>query len=143
MRLHPDHLVGISKRLAADNRIFPFPCDDHIPAYQLQCSCGQEELEVWKSEMPTVYARCSKCHSVLIIYDLRLYPAASYLERPDPFALVTLTCGCDRLLVYSAYEYPELEENVPFDPNDISWCYIRCSRSAHQTLQEIVDDETA
>jgi hypothetical protein len=47
------------------------------------------------------------------------------------------------LRVYASYEYPEPEEDVPFDPNDISWCHIRCGCSAHQTLQEIVDDETA
>ena len=144
MRLYPDHLEGIASRLERDNAIFPFACDDHTPAYQLRCSCGREELEVWKSKMPTVYARCSDCHSVLIVYDLRLYPAASYLTgQPDPFTLVTLPCGCDKLLVYASYEYPEPEEDIPFNPNDISWCIICCRCTSHQTVQEIVDDETA
>jgi hypothetical protein len=143
MRLYPDHLVGISRRLDADNGIFPFSCDDHAPAYQLHCSCGREELEVWKSEMPTVYARCAECHGILIAYDLRLYPAATYLERPDPFTRTVLACGCDKLQIYAAYEYPEPEEDVPFDANDISWCHIRCGCRLHQTIEEIVDDETA
>ena len=142
-RLYPDHLEGISKRLPEENSIFSFPCDDHTPAYQVCCQCGRDELEVWRSEMPTVYAHCSDCRSVLTVYDLRLYPAASYLVRPDPFTRITLQCGCDILQAFATYEYPEPEDDVPFDPNDISWCYIRCRCRTHGTVEEIVDDETA
>lgn len=93
--------------------------------------------------MPTVYALCLDCHAALTVYDLRLYAAASYIVRPDPFTLVALRCGCDSFQLYAAYEYPARETDAQFDPNDISWCYIRGRCPLHQTTEEIVNDETA
>lgn len=143
MRLYPDHLVGVSKRLPVVNNVFPFKCDNGAPAYQLHCLCGREELEIWASEMPTVYARCTACNGLLVAYDLRLYPAASYIIRPDPFNLVRLPCGCDQLQLYISFEYPQLEEDGDFDSNNVSWCYIRCCCRVHATEKAIVNDETA
>ena len=89
MNLHPDHLTGIAKRLPPENQIFPFNGDDHTHLFQLRCLCGREDFQVWRSNMPSVYALCPDCHAPLIVYDLRLYPAATHIERADPFALVT------------------------------------------------------
>lgn len=142
MRHHPDHLRGVVARLPIENDIFPFAGDDHTPSFQIRCSCGHEEFEVWRSGAPSVFALCPGCRAALIVYDLRLYPAATYIERPDPFTLVTLPCRCHNLELYAAYEYPDPEPDVPFHQNDISWCYVRCRCRLHQTVEEIVNDET-
>jgi hypothetical protein len=144
MQLHPDHLKYFCKRLPVWNEVFDFECDAHSPGYQVVCTCGNDLLTVYKSEMPGVYVSCRHCRNAIIVYDLRLYTAATYLgDRKDPYAPLAGPCGCSELKVYVSYEYPDPETDESNDPNDITWCIVNCACERHAHNVEIIDDETA
>jgi hypothetical protein len=143
MQLFPDHLKYFCKRLPELNEVFDHECDDYAPGYQVVCTCGNDLLAVFKSEMPGLYVSCHHCRNAITVYDLRLYTAASYLaDRKDPFEPFVGPCGCPELKVYVCFEYPEPETDE-HDANDISWCVVICVCERHDHNVEIIDDETA
>lgn len=111
--------------------------------FKIKCTCNNIWFEVYKDEHPTVILNCLNCNKKIEVYDLKYYPSATKLK--NEFELIKLNLyNTDQYNVYAIYEYSdefEDEEDVEFDPNDISWCYIFiCSNGS---IEEIVNDETS
>ena len=140
MDIYPDHLIYYVKRLSEKNSIFDWECKDLSPAYKIFCTCKNEKLKLFKSEMPKAYAICPECLNAIILYDLRLYPAATCLNEPDLFSQIRI--GNEELFdIYVNFcysdDYYETKNN-----NDVTG-YNLFIIDKENKKYHIIDDETA
>lgn len=117
--------------------------DNYKFTYKLKCDCGNECFEVYKDRHPSIFAKCVNCNRIISVYDLQYYPAASKLNMNFNKQQVIIN-GHKSFFVYVVYEYDdefEFEDDVDFNPNDITWAKVFVYDQ--NVLQKILDDETA
>ena len=108
--------------------------------YQVQCSCGLDKQRLLISNLKSVVAVCPECYERIVIYDLAYYPTANKPKLEETFS--PLVEQCDASSIYVCYEYGPPEEDVPFDPNDITWCQVYII-DENDDLVKVFDDETS
>jgi len=116
--------------------------DGYTFVYKIKCICENQHFFVYKDKHPTVELKCNKCSEHISVYDLKYYPCAVKLNKEYPLKLVSNDLYC----VYVVFEYSnesEDEEDVPFDDNDITWCYIYIKNIIANEVIELINDETA
>lgn len=116
--------------------------DEYTFIYKIKCECGETHFEVYEDKHPSVFLKCINCHREITAYDLAYYPAATKLK--DKFEKEKIYIGnIENFNVYALYQYDnefELEDDVEFDKNDISWGNIYIKNE--DIINKILDDET-
>lgn len=110
--------------------------------WRIACGCQAEHFDLYKSALPRVVARCRKCARDVVLYDIREYPAATVIPADDTLRLEG-DAAVEGAAVYAMYEYPELDEGEPFNPDDITWCQVFAKSNASGEVIVVLDDETA
>ena len=123
------------------SHLFPDAGSEFHQNYYLRCRCGDRWFTLLKSDKASVLARCSNCNSEICIYDLVLYPAATKIAGSESFVQIEQTENAPKKVVVM-YEYGELDPDMTFDPNDITWCQIFIENEMGE-LTSVFDDETA
>ena len=142
MDIFPNHLIYYTKRLKSKNDILKWICDDLNPAYQIICTCGNKNFLVFKSEMPNSYSICQNCNTVIINYNLRLYPAAACLNQKEIFTKFITEIDNDLFNVYVNFEYSD-EFDIIKDKNNITGFNLIVKDIKTMKLYHIINDETA
>jgi len=139
----PRHIQQYAKKLTNNNKYFEWEEDEYHLQYSVKCTCGNEAFEIIGDEDFTTIAKCTECKNEIILYDLRLYPAAIHIEC-DKKPIRYITKDGDTIFnVAVHYEYSQLYEDEEFNPDDITWCIIRVYGLKSNKIFEILDDETA
>ena len=115
---------------------------DYLFVFKVKCTCENDGFFVYKDKHPTVELDCPVCNENISVYDLKYYPCAVKLNEDYVLDKVSNDLYC----VYVAFEYSnefEEEDDVEFDINDISWCYVYVKNITTNELIELVNDETA
>jgi hypothetical protein len=101
-------------------------------------------FQVSLSAEPMAIAHCKKCRRNIKVYDLSQYPSASVSPHRSELKLVDQVHPSlgDNYPVFVMYEYPEPEDDVDYDNNDISWCQVFIGSST-ENLIKVLDDETS
>lgn len=107
------------------------------PLWKVVCSCAGQELDIFKTALPRVLARCTTCGREVSVYDIREYPAATVIPADDTRCPVA-----SRVEVLAMYEYSELDKGEEFDPDDITWCQVFAKEPGGRARM-VVDHETA
>lgn len=116
--------------------------DENHFVHKVKCSCCNTKFEVYIDEHPTVMIKCAECNKEIIVYDLDYYPAAIKLD--DKLQMKQVSYQNNSIfIVYSIYEYGDLDVDVEFDENSISWCTVFIKDSENNILIKLIDDETA
>lgn len=109
----------------------------------VQCVCANDEFKILINELPIVDAICTKCEEKIKLYDLNFYPAATIIPASDEYIKYYSSEGDSVFNLCVLFEYPELEKDEVFDPDDISWCIIWGRGIKSGQVFEILNDETA
>lgn len=113
--------------------------DDDHPLCQIVCDCGETRMDALRSDLPRVVARCVSCKMEICVYDIRQYPAATAANVDDVLRAIDQAQDAE---VFAMYEYPDLDADEDFDPDDITWCQVYARDSTGKVVQ-VLDDETA
>lgn len=117
--------------------------DEYTFVYKIKCNCGESKFQVFRDNQPSVFLKCDCCGKIITAYDLDFYPSATKIKKK--FERERVTLGSLNIFdVYVVYQYDdefEIEEDVKFDQNDISWGIIFIASDG--IMQKILDDETS
>jgi hypothetical protein len=138
----PAHVEQYVRPVFDSKRLVGYPCDERSPCYSVVCSCGGREFKIYTTRTPTVSAQCSHCGEVIVVYDVRLYPAATP-SRTAGDAVLFSAAGATTFGVCVVYEYPELDGDQEFDLNDISWCEVYALGKDDEVVGRVISDETS
>jgi len=134
----PDH---IKHALIAIYGVSGEQADGYHFCFRLVCDgCGSNVFRLFIGDKKSVKADCAGCSARFLVYDLALYPAATKEKGGETFGQVGAS-GQKPGSVYVQYEYGELDEDMEFDPNDITWCKVWFDNG--NGLANVLDDETA
>jgi len=139
---HPDHVDARCEPCAwkgvVSGRDDSYRVDTSF--LQVSCDCGSSQFSVAVSDFPSAKAICAQCRRESLLYDIRVYPAATpnpgttgeyhlwqAQDDPGPFTLAV------------SYEYSEDAESA----DDISWFVLLAKGERGSTLYEVLNDETA
>lgn len=136
---YPSHVEGWVRDASA---LFPDQADDYHYFYQLVCPCGGKQFRARLSNQESLKVECGGCKREIVVYDLALYPAATKERGVEEFQLVRQAEFTGEEQVFVMYEYGQLDEDQPFDRNDITWCQAWLENSLGKRVM-ILDDETA
>ncbi len=141
----PSHIKEYVRKLPNENKFLNYNFDNFTLCYEVKCTCGNEEFEVFMDNDPTVLAKCAECRKDIIVYDLKYYPAASVIEEEEILTKYVSIMNDKIFNICVIYEYSdEFEfEDEEFDCNDITWCQIYGYGIKSNQVFKIVDDETA
>jgi hypothetical protein len=89
-----------------------------------------------------VTAKCSHCGDEIVVYDVRLYPAATS-SRTAGDAVLFSAAGATTFGVCVVYEYPELDDDQEFNQNDITWCEVFALDEDDKVVARVISDETS
>ncbi len=114
--------------------------DKYHHYFKIVCACGCTLFRLLTSNKASVKAVCDRCSSVLPIYDLASYPAATKLGGTETYSEMFETSQTPTN-VFVGYEYGELDCDQDFNQDDITWCqvFVECSGS----MIKVFDEETA
>jgi hypothetical protein len=138
MKKYPTHLNDCVEDASIR---FINDASDYHKYYQIICRCGCKLFDLLVSDKDSVIGICSECNYRIVIYDLDYYPAATKLDGEESFARMNGMPNRPSQ-VYALYEYGQLDADMEFDPNDISWFQL-FSETKDGQLVKIFDDETA
>ena len=146
MKFIPNHIEDycfVDREDSLYNELYKEYKDEYTFIYKVKCSCSETKFKVYKDRHPTISIQCSNCLKDIIVYDLKFYPAAVKLNK-DFIKQQIILDDNEFFEVYVIYEYDdefEIEDDVEFDPNDISWAtvFIKSDKSYFK----ILDDETS
>ena len=143
----PSHIKEYVKPIQGKNKFFSETIDSEFTfAYEVNCTCGNKELIVYKNCEPKVTAYCESCGRTITIYDLIEYPCAVFLENREEYSLEKVTNeNCDRFNIAIIFEYSDefALDDKEFDENDVTGCQIYLYDNVYTQSIMLVDDETA
>lgn len=148
----PDHIQDYVKEIE-ENSIFAsydWTRPDHGYSYELECSCGSKEFNIYVNENKRTIAQCHTCDKKIIVYDLTLYPATGVDGEIDDceMRLYHLEDGVNLFRICVYYEYPDPDPDFVDDEeeeitgNSVSWCVIWLYNSRKGDVFEFINDET-
>lgn len=142
----PDHIKKYVKKIIGKNKFWDDNIDDQYTfAYEVSCSCGNNEFVIYKNSEPKVIASCEKCGKTITLYDLIEYPCAvTFREEEDILEKVTNENN-DKFNVAIIFQYSDefAFDDEEFDENDVTWCQIYLHDVVSLRSFLLVDDETA
>jgi len=139
----PDHIKKFAIKLPNNNEYTEYVCDDyHIP-YLIKCICGCTKCVVLLNCEPQVNAKCTSCGEIIPIYNLKYYPATALIPCDEECKEYISPEGDTFFNICVVYEYPELEKDEEFNPNDITFCEIFGFGLDSGKYFCIISDETA
>lgn len=140
----PDHVRKYCKKTNITRQIehkYEMYDDYYSFVYQVVCTCGCEDFDVYKNLCPYVYAICKQCNKKIVIYDLECYPAASFPSNWMPFELEFTKIETNKIIVNYDYDDEYAITDSRFNMNNITgfnmWIY------SDGIYKLIIDDETA
>jgi len=142
----PSHVKKYLKQIPEINKFFSEPIySDFTFAYEVYCSCGNNEFVVSKNSEPKVMAFCESCGKTIPLYDLIEYPCATTCRNPEEELKKITNQGNDKFNAAIIFEYSDEFplDDERFDENDITWCVIYLYDNVCQESIMIVNDETA
>jgi len=139
----PKHIENNVISLPNNNKFIEYEHDEYHLPYLVKCKCGCEELEIMTNPEPRILARCPLCGEKITIYNLRYYPAASLIPYDGENETYISPAEDTIFNIYVVYEYPELEGEEVFNPNDITWCEVYGFGIESKNIFQIINHETA
>lgn len=143
----PSHIKKYVKPILGKNKFFSENIYSKFTlAYEISCSCGNNEFVIYKNSEPKVEAFCESCGKTITLYDLIEYPGAVTVRNDGEDALEkVINENNDKFNVAIIFEYSDefAFDDEEFDENEITWCQIYLYDIVSLRSIMIVDDETA
>lgn len=143
----PSHIKQYVKPILGKNKYFSDNINGRFTfAYEVCCSCGNDEFVIYKNSEPKVTAYCESCGKTITLYDLIEYPCAVTVRKEGEEVLERVTNNNnDKFNVAIIFEYSDQFEfdDENFDENEVTWCQIYLYDTVSLQPIMIVDDETA
>lgn len=140
----PVHIDGYVKKLPNKSKYVEYDFDEYTLVYEVECSCGCNEFNVFLNAEPRVEVECTNCSNRIIVYDLDYYTCAEKYKEEELQRYTSLE-GDESFNVCVIYEYSDefSFNHKSFDCNDVTWCNVYLYGIKSENSIKIVDDETA
>ena len=142
----PSHIKKYVKQILGKNKFFNDNIDGQFTfAYEVSCSCGNNEFVIYKNSEPKVIAFCESCGKTITLYDLIEYPCAVIVRKDEDVLKKVTNENNNKFNVAIIFQYSDefAFDDEEFDENAITWCQIYLYDIVSLRSIMIVDDETA
>jgi hypothetical protein len=138
----PAHLIAnkkpVQEKIMVNGKYNPYQLDEDF--FQIFCKCNCESFYIYISDYPSVKCTCTSCNDSYLIYDVRLYPAATALPKATgKFEEWKLNNINGPYSLFPCYTYGEDSKT----DLDLDWFVLVAKDIQTGKYFEVMSDETA